>query len=59
MPGDTVSEQAVAARTPPTAGGGPPAVTEAPSQAIQTVELALRATIAQATLVRRLGRRRR
>jgi hypothetical protein len=44
MPSDTTSKHAVATRTPPAASGGPPAVTRAPSQAIQTVELALRAT---------------
>ena len=44
MPSDTTSKHAVATRTPPAASGGPPAVTRAQSQAIQTVELALRAT---------------
>jgi predicted GTPase len=44
MPSETTSEHAVATRTPSAASGGPPAVTRAPSQAIQAVELALRAT---------------
>jgi hypothetical protein len=46
MPSDTASERAVATRTTSAASGGPPAVTGVPSQAIQTVELALRATTA-------------
>ena len=46
MPSDTASERTVATRTPLAANAGPPAVTGAPSQAVQTVELALRATTA-------------
>lgn len=46
MPSDTAGEYAVATRTLPAAGGGPPAVTGAPSQAVQAVELALKATTA-------------
>lgn len=46
MPSDTTSERAVAMRTPSAVGGGPPAVIGPPSQAIQTVELALQATTA-------------
>jgi hypothetical protein len=46
MPNDTAGEGAVATRPQPAASGGPPAETEAPSQAVQAVELALKATTA-------------
>jgi hypothetical protein len=46
MLSDTASERAVATRTTSAASAGPPAVTGAPSQAVQAVELALRATTA-------------
>lgn len=46
MPSDTAGEYAIATRTLPATSGGPPVVTGAPSQAIQAVELALKATTA-------------
>jgi Dynamin family len=46
MPNDTTTERSVATRTPSAVSGGQLAVTEAESPAVETVELALRATTA-------------